>query len=58
LRQQDVKKETGRDYRMPVMYITQLLGLGLGLSGESLGLNKLMVPASLVLEKAGAVSNG
>ena len=30
LRQQDIKKQTGRDYSVPIVYITQLLGLGLG----------------------------
>jgi heterodisulfide reductase subunit B2 len=50
LRQQDIKKETGRDYQIPVVYITQLLGLGLGISSKKLGFNKLMVPASNVLE--------
>jgi heterodisulfide reductase subunit B len=50
LRQQDIKKETGRDYKIPVVYITQLLGLGLGISSKKLGFNKLMVPASNVLE--------
>jgi heterodisulfide reductase subunit B len=50
LRQQDIKKETGRDYQIPIVYITQLLGLGLGISSKKLGFNKLMVPASNVLE--------
>jgi len=57
LRQLDIKKETGRDYQMPVVYITQLLGLGLGISSKNLGFNKLMVPASNVLEKV-EVTNG
>lgn len=55
LRQQDIRKETGRNYRMPVVYITQLLGLAFGIRPADLGLNKLMVGASIVLEKAGAV---
>jgi heterodisulfide reductase subunit B2 len=58
LRQQDIKKETGRDYQIPVVYITQLLGLGLGISSKNLGFNKLMVPASNVLEKVEVSSNG
>jgi heterodisulfide reductase subunit B2 len=58
LRQQDIKKETGRDYQMPVMYITQLLGLGLGISSGKLGFNKLMVSPWSVLEKAGMSSHG
>lgn len=52
LRQQDIKKQTGRDYQIPIVYITQLLGLGLGISPDKLGFNKLMVPASNVLGKA------
>lgn len=51
LRQQDIKKQTGKDYRMPIVYITQLLGLALGIGPDKLGFNKLMVPASTVLEK-------
>ncbi len=58
LRQQDIKKETGRDYQIPIVYITQLLGLGLGISSKKLGFNKLMVPASNVLEKVEVSSNG
>lgn len=58
LRQQDIKKETGRDYKIPVVYITQLLGLGLGISSKKLGFNKLMVPASNVLEKVEVSGNG
>jgi heterodisulfide reductase subunit B len=58
LRQQDIKKQTGRDYQIPVVYITQLLGLGLGISPAKLGFNKLMVSASGVLEKVEISSNG
>ena len=58
LRQQDIKKETGRDYQIPVVYMTQLLGLGLGISPKKLGFNKLMVPASKVLDKVEVSSNG
>lgn len=43
MRQNDIKKETGRDYRMPVMYITQLMGLCLGIPGHELGLDRLVV---------------
>jgi heterodisulfide reductase subunit B len=58
LRQQDIKKQTGKNYQMPVVYITQLLGLGLGISPAKLGFNKLMVSASGVLEKVKINSNG
>jgi heterodisulfide reductase subunit B len=58
LRQQDIKKQTGNNYQMPIVYITQLLGLGLGISSKKLGLDKLMVTASSVLEKVKGSSNG
>ncbi|MGO8701695.1 MAG: CoB--CoM heterodisulfide reductase iron-sulfur subunit B family protein [Limisphaerales bacterium] len=54
LRQQDINKQTGKNYHLPILYITQLLGLCLGLRPEDLGFEKLMVPASTVLEKAAA----
>jgi heterodisulfide reductase subunit B2 len=54
LRQQDINKQTGKNYHMPIVYITQLVGLGLGLRPEELGFEKLMVPASTVLEKVAA----
>jgi heterodisulfide reductase subunit B len=57
LRQLDIKKQTGRDYQMPIIYITQLLGLCLGISSKKLGFRKLMVPASNVLEKVEVNSN-
>jgi heterodisulfide reductase subunit B len=57
LRQQDIYKQTGRDYQIPIVYITQLLGLGLGIGPRGLGFNKLMVSASNVLEKAEIYSN-
>jgi heterodisulfide reductase subunit B len=51
LRQQDINKQTGKNYQIPIVYITQLLGLSLGISSGELGFNQLMVPASSVLEK-------
>jgi heterodisulfide reductase subunit B len=57
VRQQDINKETGRNYRMPVIYITQLLGLCLGLDASELGFEKLMVPAENVLRKVEVYSH-
>jgi heterodisulfide reductase subunit B2 len=54
LRQQDINKQKGKNYHMPIVYITQLVGLCLGLQPDELGFEKLMVPASPVLEKAAA----
>jgi heterodisulfide reductase subunit B len=57
LRQSDIEKETGRQYRMPIVYISQLLGLCLGISQSELGLSKLMVSPSTVVD-AVAAKNG
>ena len=50
LRQQDINKQPGKNCRMPVVYITQLLGLCLGFGPGELGFEKLMVPAANVLK--------
>jgi heterodisulfide reductase subunit B len=55
LRQMDIQKETGRSYDMPIVYITQLLGLCLGISQSELGINKLMVSPSKVIDAVSAV---
>jgi heterodisulfide reductase subunit B len=54
LRQKDIEKATGQRYNLPVLYITQLIGLGLGISPRELGLNRLMVPPAAVLTAVGA----
>jgi heterodisulfide reductase subunit B2 len=53
LRQGDIRKKTGHDHQMPVLYVTQLLGLALGLGPDKLGFEKLMVSPTRVLEKVG-----
>jgi heterodisulfide reductase subunit B2 len=50
LRQKDIEKATGKRYNLPVVYITQLTGLCLGITPEKLGLNRLMVPAETVIK--------
>ncbi len=54
LRQQDINKQPGKRYQMPVVYITQLLGLCLGFSAHELGFEKLMVPAANILKRVEA----
>lgn len=49
LRQMDIRKQTGKQYDMPILYITQLLGLCLGISREELGLEKLVVSPSTIV---------
>ncbi|MFC1528904.1 CoB--CoM heterodisulfide reductase iron-sulfur subunit B family protein [Candidatus Latescibacterota bacterium] len=50
LRQKDIAQETGRRYNMPILYVTQLLGLCLGLTPRELGLEKLMVSPKAITE--------
>jgi heterodisulfide reductase subunit B len=49
LRQRDIEKEFGKSYRLPVLYITQLLGLCLGIPEKKLGLQRLMVKPDVIL---------
>jgi heterodisulfide reductase subunit B len=58
MRQQDIEKQTGIRHDMPILYITQLLGLCLGISPDKLGLNKLMVSPASVIEKIEVHANG
>ena len=50
LRQKDIEKETGKKLDIPVVYITQLLGLCLGIQQKELGLNRLMVAPKAILQ--------
>jgi heterodisulfide reductase subunit B len=53
LRQKDIEKLTGKKYNMPVLYITQLLGLCLGIPPKELGFSKLVVSPDAVLKAVG-----
>jgi heterodisulfide reductase subunit B2 len=53
LRQQDIEKATGKSYNIPVLYITQLLGLCLGIAPKELGFNRLMVTPTAVTKAIG-----
>lgn len=54
LRQSDMQKQFGRRYEMPIVYVTQLLGLCLGIPPRELGFNRLMVSPSAVLQSLSA----
>lgn len=54
MRQLDIAKSKGHQYDMPVLYITQLLGLCLGIAPEKLGLNKLMISPDKVVQAVAA----
>ena len=51
LRQEQVRQATGVNFRMPVLYFTQLMGFALGLPDEDLGLDKLCVSPLPLLSK-------
>jgi len=58
MRQLDIEKQTGTCHDMPILYITQLLGLCLGISPDKLGLNKLMISPSSVIKKIEVQAHG
>lgn len=51
LRQDQISRRAGREFNIPVVYITQLIGLALGLNPKELGLKKLFVDASTLLKE-------
>jgi heterodisulfide reductase subunit B len=54
LRQDQVNAHAGTDFRLPVPYFTQLLGLALGLPEADIRLEKLVLPLAPALAKAEA----
>lgn len=47
--QREVNHEHGTDFKMPIMYFTQLMGLALGSSPKKLGIGSEVVPVDKVL---------
>jgi heterodisulfide reductase subunit B len=54
MRQLDIAKSRGNRYELPVLYVTQLLGLCLGAVPQRLGLNKLMISPAKVVQAVAA----
>ncbi len=50
LRQKDINRKMNRNYNLPVVYITQLLGLCLGISQKRLGIKKCIVSPMPVIK--------
>jgi heterodisulfide reductase subunit B len=44
MRRGDIERVTGRKFDIPVVYLTQAIGLALGIDAGRLGLNRHMVP--------------
>ena len=55
MRQSDVEKKYGRSYELPLIYLTQLIGLALGMDMENLGLDKLVVDPAPLLRRKGVL---
>ncbi|MDH7576321.1 MAG: CoB--CoM heterodisulfide reductase iron-sulfur subunit B family protein [Bacillota bacterium] len=53
MRQISVEKKYGTQYRMPIPFFTQLIGLAFGLDPKVLGFKKLFVDPVMVLRKVG-----
>lgn len=52
LRQAQVNRHMNRTFDLPVVYITQVIGIALGIAPKELGLNKLFVNADFLLRSA------
>lgn len=48
MRRPDIKKQINKDIQIPVLFITQALGLSMGISAEKLGMNKHFVSTESV----------
>jgi heterodisulfide reductase subunit B2 len=55
LRQRDVNRARQTSYKIPALYLTQWIGLALGLSRKQLGIEGMFVDPGKVLEKIGKV---
>jgi heterodisulfide reductase subunit B len=50
MKQADINSAYGLKIRIPVLYFTQFLGLALGINPKELGLDKIIVPATKIVE--------
>ncbi|MGB6067186.1 MAG: CoB--CoM heterodisulfide reductase iron-sulfur subunit B family protein [Desulfomonilaceae bacterium] len=55
LRQKEIGSEDGTNYKVPIIYFTQLLGLSFGYSATDLGLNRHVVDPLAMLKEKGFV---
>ncbi len=53
LRQPDIEKKYNVSYNLPILYITEIIGLALGIKPGKLGINKHIVSPKSVLRKLG-----
>ena len=55
MRQGEVGKQDQREYQLPIVYFTQLMGLAFGLAPAALGLNHHLVDPVALLQKKGLI---
>jgi len=55
IRQKDIEAASGTRYNLPVLYMTQLLALGAGVSAKKLGFDSMMVSPLPLLQEKGLV---
>ena len=53
LRQEDINKKFKKNFSIPILYFTQLLGLALGVDIKSLGLHRAVVGNESLLRNKG-----
>lgn len=53
VRQKGLNNPSGAPYAMPVIYLTQLIGIALGAQSDALGMEKLMIDARPLLQAKG-----
>ncbi len=49
--QQKLEKATGRSYQLPILHLSQLIGVAAGLEDSALRFKRHVVPVTPVLEK-------
>ncbi len=57
-RQGDINKKYGTSYKIPILYLSQLIGLAQGLDHKKIGLDRLIVsPNELLLKKGNTIAS-
>jgi heterodisulfide reductase subunit B len=56
MRQKQISEQFGEDYRIPIFYFTQLMGLAFGIEPRRLGLDKHLVSTFPLLQAKGLVA--
>lgn len=51
IRQKEIEKYYNVSYNLPIVYITELIGLALGISPQTLGMNKHVLSVKAVIDK-------